>query len=46
MTIHLTRVLVCGASFGPGGARACSERVVSDKLFDFSIFRGNPVRNA
>ena len=38
MTTHLTGVLVRGASFGPGGARAFSERVVSEKLFDFSIF--------
>ena len=36
MTTHLTAVLVRGASFGPVGARAFSERAVSE---NFSIFR-------
>ena len=40
MTTHLTGVLVRGASFGPGGARAFSERAVSDKFFVFSDFPG------
>ena len=40
MTTHLTRMLVRGASYGPGGARAFSERAVSEKFFDFSIFSG------
>jgi hypothetical protein len=31
-------VLVRGACFGPGGARAFSERAVSEEFFDFSIF--------
>jgi len=38
MATHRTGVLVYGASFGPGGARAFSERAVSKKFFDFSIF--------
>jgi len=46
MATQLTGVLVRGASFGPGGARAFSERAVSGRCFDFSIFRENPVRNA
>ena len=39
MTTHLTGVLVRGASFGPGGARAFSERAVSEKFrfFDFRV---------
>ena len=42
MTTHLTGVLVRGASFGPGGARAFSERAVSEKFstFRFSRFLG------
>ena len=40
MTTHITGVLVRGASFGPGGARAFSERAVSEKFFDFPIFLG------
>ena len=35
MTTHLTGVLVRGASFGPGGARAFSERAICEKFFDF-----------
>ena len=35
MATHRTGVLVYGASFGPGGARAFSERAVSEKFFDF-----------
>ena len=42
MTTHLTGVLVRGASFGPDGARAFSERAVSEKFLDFSIFPGKP----
>jgi hypothetical protein len=40
MTTHLTGVLVRGASFGVGGARACSERAVSEENFDSSNFSG------
>ena len=40
MTTHLTGVLVRGASFGPGGARALSKRAVSDKFFVFFDFPG------
>ena len=40
MTTHLTGVLVRGASFGPGGARAFSERAVFEKILDSSNFSG------
>ena len=40
MTTHLTGVLVCGASFGPDGARAFSERAVFEKIFRFFDFPG------
>ena len=46
MTTHLTGMLVRGASFGPGGARAFSERAVSEKLFDFSMYVVNNPRKA
>ena len=35
ITTHLIGVLVCGASYAAGGARAFSERAVSDKFFNF-----------
>jgi hypothetical protein len=48
MTTHLTGMLVHGACFGPGGARAFSERAIPEQFFDFSkkLWGTNPVRNA